>query len=142
MVASVEPYGATTIFGEPTFTCYMRTELIIDGMIYIDWWDCLRTFREMQAKLDPDWIQENISEDPRFLGVGNDHLSPESMCIDAGRTSEEMEASIPGSVGDAAFDIWLPDGLDLETLLAYDADGDPRPYGAGWDIGPDEWTPQ
>ena len=32
-------------------------------------------------------------------------------------------------------------GLELSDLVATDADGDPRPYGAGWDIGPDEWTP-
>ena len=27
-------------------------------------------------------------------------------------------------------------------LADFDFDGDARPYGAGWDIGVDEWTPR
>ncbi len=64
----------------------------------------------------------NISADPLFVDpVGGDfHLGDSSPCIDAG-------------IDPAAY-------VD-PGLVEFDFDGDARPYGAGWDIGADEWTP-
>jgi len=55
----------------------------------------------------------NINVDPLFVGNGNYHLKAGSPCIDRGT-----------SVG-------APN---------YDIDGDPRPQGAGYDMGSDEYT--
>lgn len=60
-----------------------------------------------------------IDMDPMLVdykgdGTGDYHLLPGSPCIDKG-----VSANAP----------------------ADDLDGNPRPYGAGWDIGPYEWTP-
>jgi len=46
---------------------------------------------------------------------------------------------------DAGDDAWLDweeiNGDDFDEVLKYDFEGDPRPYGADWDIGVDEWRP-
>ncbi len=65
----------------------------------------------------------NISADPLFVNseYGDFHLLSASPCIDNGTD--------PGEYVDS-------------YLTAFDFDGDPRPFGAGWDIGPDEWTGQ
>ena len=60
------------------------------------------------------WLEGNINEHPSFVGMYDYHLTDESPCIDAG---------------------------DPETELAEDIDGDPRPYGAGFDMGADEYVP-
>jgi len=52
---------------------------------------------------------------------GDFHLQSDSPCIDNGIDP------VPDYIG--------PD------LVEFDFDGDARPYGAGWDIGADEWTP-
>jgi len=56
----------------------------------------------------------DISEDPLFRAPasGDLHLTPESPCIDAGKT----------------------------TLYGFDIDGDPRPFDDKFDIGADEWV--
>jgi parallel beta-helix repeat protein len=56
----------------------------------------------------------NIDAYPLFVGNGNYHLTVGSPCIDKGTS---------------------------EGAPAYDTDGDPRPQGAGFDIGSDEYTP-
>ncbi len=65
----------------------------------------------------------NISADPLFVdpASGDYHLQDTSPCIDAGINPIPTYIS-PG-------------------LVEFDFDGDPRPYGASWDIGPDEWRP-
>ena len=55
----------------------------------------------------------SISQDPRFIGGGNYHLSVFSPCIDAG----------------------------TDAGIYTDIDGDTRPVGDGFDIGADEWIP-
>jgi hypothetical protein len=60
----------------------------------------------------------NIDEDPLFVGGGDYHLTSGSLCIDAG-TNVHPVVVIP---------------LD-------DIDGDVRPYGAGHDMGADEYVP-
>jgi len=55
----------------------------------------------------------SISQDPRFIGGGNYHLSVFSPCIDAG----------------------------TDAGIYTDIDGDTRPIGDGFDIGADEWIP-
>jgi len=55
----------------------------------------------------------NINADPLFVGGGNYHLKAGSPCIDAGTA---------------------------EGAPTDDIDGDPRPQGAGYDIGSDEYT--
>ncbi|HPQ71409.1 MAG TPA: hypothetical protein PKW95_19935 [bacterium] len=62
---------------------------------------------------------DNLTGDPRLRGVYNPHLTAASPCIDAGLD--------PTS--------WY-DGPEIH----FDYDGDARPYGAGWDIGMDEYT--
>jgi len=68
----------------------------------------------------------NISDDPLFVnpGEGDFHLLSGSPCIDAGIDP-------------------VPDYIDQSFLylVEFDFEGDARPYGAGWDIGVDEWTP-
>ena len=54
----------------------------------------------------------NIDADPLFIGAGDCHLRPGSPCIDV--------------------------GTDLGVHI--DIDGDARPFGAGFDIGADEYT--
>ncbi len=77
----------------------------------------------------------NISQTPVFINpeIDDFHLDSASPCRDAG------------------VDIWVVEntldylGVDLDFYLPhinFDFDGDPRPYGEGWDIGPDEWTGQ
>ncbi len=64
----------------------------------------------------------NISADPLFVDSANGdfHLQSGSPCIDTGiNPTEYIE----------------------QSFVEYDFEGDPRPYGAGWDIGPDEWQP-
>ena len=61
----------------------------------------------------------NIAFDPLFVSDDDPHLTAASPCIDAGVDPHE----------------WY-DGEEVEI----DYDGDTRPYGAGWDIGADEWT--
>ena len=58
------------------------------------------------------WLEGNIDADPLFVGPGDYHLRPGSPCIDAG----------------------VDDGVYT------DLDGDTRPYGAGFDLGADEFT--
>ncbi len=62
----------------------------------------------------------NISDDPLF-DVDGYHLTDSSPCINTGIDP------VPDYIGAGFVD------LDFE--------GDARPYGAGWDIGVDEWTP-
>ncbi|MCZ7585211.1 MAG: DUF1565 domain-containing protein [Deltaproteobacteria bacterium] len=115
---------------------------------YFDHWvgfvqyECIETLGEFNRKYDGPKNLQNISADPLFVGPDDFHLTPESPGIDAGMSLAEFESLDMPWPDTPEPPYWLPDGLDLETLLAYDADGDPRPYGAGWDIGPDEWTPQ
>jgi Protein of unknown function (DUF1565) len=71
------------------------------------------------------WLQcadsdGNLNAEPLFLSEEDLHLTPGSPCIDAAVNPHP----------------WI----DTE-LVDYDIDGDLRPWGAGWDIGPDEWTP-
>ncbi len=54
----------------------------------------------------------NIDADPLFIGGGDYHLRPGSPCIDAG----------------------------IDAGIYTDFDGDTRPYGAGFDLGADEYT--
>jgi Putative metal-binding motif len=61
----------------------------------------------------------NISADPLF-DVDGYHLTASSPCKDTGIDPVTWYTGI---------------------LADYDFDGDARPYGAGWDIGVDEWTP-
>jgi hypothetical protein len=63
----------------------------------------------------------NISANPRWNGSGDYHLAGDSPCIDAGTDP---------STWYAGQEIYL------------DFEGDARPYGAGWDMGPDEWSGQ
>jgi len=64
----------------------------------------------------------NINEDPLFVDPLNDdwRLQGDSPCIDTGADPTPY--------------------LD-PSLVEFDFEGDPRPYGPGWDIGADEWTP-
>ncbi len=62
----------------------------------------------------------NISDDPLF-DVDAYHLTASSPCKDTGIDP-------------------VPDYISA-GFVDFDFDGDPRPYGAGWDIGADEWTP-
>ncbi|MCZ7585213.1 MAG: hypothetical protein M5R36_18805 [Deltaproteobacteria bacterium] len=74
----------------------------------------------------------NISSDPLFNG-DDFHLADNSPCIDAG---------VDPHTASGYLDYWYSEfGVDISNLISRDRDGDPRPYGAGWDIGPDEWTP-
>lgn len=57
-----------------------------------------------------NWGDGNIDADPRFIGGGILHLRPGSPCVDAG----------------------------VGTGVAVDIDGQPRPYGGGFDMGADE----
>ena len=59
-----------------------------------------------------DWGNGNIDAAPLFIGWGNYHLRPGSPCINAGTNA----------------------GVDL------DIDGQARPYGAGFDMGADEFS--
>jgi len=70
---------------------------------------------ELIAGLGQVELNNNINADPLFIGMGNYHLREESPCIDAGRG-----------------------GADIPVE---DIDGDPRPYGEGYDIGADEYVP-
>ncbi|MCP4708861.1 MAG: hypothetical protein GY869_09575, partial [Planctomycetes bacterium] len=64
----------------------------------------------------------NISTDPLFVDPAGDfHLLRPSPCIDAGINPVPNYAT--------------------SGFVDFDFDGDPRPYGAGWDIGADEWRP-
>ncbi len=65
----------------------------------------------------------NISDDPLFVDAasGDFHLQDTSPCIDTGIDP-------------------VPDYID-PGFVEFDFEGDARPYGAGWDIGADEWTP-
>jgi len=58
-----------------------------------------------------DWGDGNIERDPLFVGEGDFHLTADSPCIDAG----------------------------IDVGVYTDIDGDVRPYGAGFDIGADEY---
>ena len=69
-----------------------------------------------------DWTgcleaRDNISTDPVFVSDADYHLNEDSLCIDAG-------------VDPAP---WYD-----ELWVQYDIDGNPRPWGGGWDIGMDE----
>ena len=59
------------------------------------------------------WALGNKNSNPQFVGLGDYHLRPVSPCIDAGRA------------------------VEIDT----DIDGDPRPYGDGYDMGADEYVP-
>jgi hypothetical protein len=93
--------------------------LLYDGSIYIT----------LLADLNAcAWIgcieaSGNISDDPLFVNPagGDFHLGDSSPCIDTGIDP------VP---------TYIPSGY-----VEFDFDGDARPYGAGWDIGADEWTP-
>ncbi len=65
----------------------------------------------------------NISENPLFIDPASDdfHLQNSSPCIDTG-------------IDPVAY-------INNSSYLHIDFEGDPRPLGAGWDIGPDEWWP-
>jgi Putative metal-binding motif len=65
----------------------------------------------------------HISNDPLFVDPdgGDFHLQDTSPCMDTGINP------VPA---------YIPLGF-----LDFDFDGDARPYGAGWDIGADEWRP-
>jgi len=58
-----------------------------------------------------NWLEGNINADPLFVGAGDFHLTAGSPCVDSGAA--------------AAIDD--------------DIDGDPRPRGAGFDMGSDEF---
>jgi len=60
-----------------------------------------------------NWLDGNIEADPQFVGPFNPHLRAGSPCIDSG----------------------------TDTGIYTDIDGDIRPYGAGFDMGADEFTP-
>ena len=70
-----------------------------------------------------DTASGNISDDPLFVNSdsGDFHLQSVSPCRDTGIDP-------------------VPDYINA-GLADFDFDGDARPYGAGWDIGVDEWTP-
>ena len=59
-----------------------------------------------------DWGPGNIDEDPLFVGGDDYHLAAGSPCIDAG----------------------------VDAGVIEDMDGDMRPYGAGFDMGADEYA--
>ena len=67
-------------------------------------------------------VSGNISADPLFVNpTGEDfHLGDSSPCINTGID---------------------PTYYIAPALVNFDFEGDARPYGAGWDIGADEWTP-
>jgi len=84
-----------------------------------------RTITDIESVNRCNWLQcaesaGNISAQALFVSEEDRHLAPGSPCIDAGGNPHT----------------WI----DLD-LVDYDFDGDPRPWGAGWDIGSDEWTP-
>ena len=60
----------------------------------------------------------NLEEDPGWLAVGDYHLSSTSALIDAGTD---------------------PSAIYSDPIT--DFDGDTRPLGGVWDIGPDEYVP-
>jgi len=64
----------------------------------------------------------NISDDPLFVDpdAGDFHLQSGSPCINTGID---------------------PTSYIAPALAEFDFEDDARPYGAGWDIGADEWTP-
>lgn len=65
----------------------------------------------------------NIKADPLFVAPasGDFHIQSTSPCRDTGIDP------VPTYIGPG--------------LVDFDFEGDPRPYGPGWDIGADEWTP-
>ncbi len=74
----------------------------------------------------------NISDDPQFVDAenGDFHLSPTSPCVDGG--------VVPSGIDDVIAEF---DWAYLASHIDEDFDGNPRPYGNGWDIGPYEWRP-
>ncbi len=99
-----------------------------------DWWHFYIT--DVQELNACAWIgcaeaSGNISADPLFVdpAVGDFHLQSASPCIDAG-------------VDPTVYIIPYPDFPEMDfPEMGFDFEGDARPYGAGWDIGADEWTP-
>jgi len=95
--------------------------LYMDCMIYGNGWQ-ENTIAEVNACawFGCDEASSNISADPLFVDPtgGDYHLQSGSPCVDAGIDP-------------------VPDW----GLVNFDFDGDARPYGAGWDIGADEWMP-
>ncbi len=85
-------------------------------------------------------IADNISSDPDFIDPNSDwRLLPTSLNIDAGIDAWADREDLYGNIiGD--FDYFCG-RYHFDEFIQYDFEGDPRPYGAGWDIGPDEWRP-
>ncbi len=78
-----------------------------------------------------DEASSNISADPLFVDPASDdfHIQSSSPCIDTG-------------IDPTLYIIHCPEFPEIEfPEMGFDFDGDARPYGAGWDIGPDEWKP-
>ncbi len=95
---------------------------------------CLKSFFMMYLFMEEFQYSANISQDPMLLyDSETSRISADSPCIDAGINPNELEDDFGFILDDL--------GLELIDLVSIDADGDPRPYGAGWDIGPDEWRP-
>ena len=72
----------------------------------------IATYVEPSSTLN--WLEGNIDEDPLFVGGGDYHLSRRSPCIDAG----------------------------IDAGVHKDIDGQPRPFGAEFDMGADEFWPR
>ena len=102
------------IFWEDSGTVGPEIAILDDSSLTVRYSDVLGG--EAAAYVDSssalDWMDGNIEANPLFLGENNYHLRPGSPCIDAG----------------------------TDVGVYTDMDGQSRPWGAGFDIGADEYS--